>query len=90
MRSSSRTGSRASPLHKGGPNFDVFLQITCGDETDIAVPGETYGFGVVKAAQSRGNFDVLAERGRRALRIHLRDVDAGLVEPAHSLAAALE
>ena len=30
-----------------------------------------YTFGVVKAAQARGDFQVLAERGRRALRVHL-------------------
>ena len=43
------------------------------------MPGQAYSFGVVKAAQARGDFDVLAERGRRLLRVHLpRDVDAGL------------
>jgi hypothetical protein len=47
------------------------LQITCDDATDIPVPGQKYTFGVVKAAQARGDFAVLAERNRRALRIHL-------------------
>ena len=38
-----------------------------------------YRFGVVKAAQARGDFDVLAERGRRILRVHLgAHVAAGL------------
>jgi transaldolase/glucose-6-phosphate isomerase len=65
--------------YKGGPNSGVFLQITCDDHADLAVPGHTYSFGVVKAAQARGDFDVLAERGRRALRVHLgADVDPGL------------
>lgn len=65
--------------YKGGPNSGVFLQITCDDATDIAVPQQNYTFGVVKAAQARGDFQVLAERDRRALRIHLsRDVQAGL------------
>ena len=46
---------------------------------DLPVPGQKYTFGVVKAAQARGDFQVLAERGRRALRVHLgEDVDAGL------------
>jgi transaldolase / glucose-6-phosphate isomerase len=49
----------------------VFLQITCDDATDLPVPGQKYTFGVVKAAQARGDFQVLAERGRRALRVHL-------------------
>ena len=57
--------------YKGGPNSGVFLQITCDDAADRAIPGRRYTFGVVKAAQARGDFTVLAERGRRALRVHL-------------------
>ena len=65
--------------YKGGPNSGVFLQITCDDAADLAVPGQTYTFGVVKAAQARGDFAVLAERERRALRVHIgKDVAAGL------------
>ncbi len=65
--------------YKGGPNSGVFLQITCDDAADLPVPGRRYTFGVVKAAQARGDFEVLAERGRRALRVHLGpDVVAGL------------
>lgn len=57
--------------YKGGPNTGVFLQITCADRVDVPVPGQRYTFGLVKAAQARGDFDVLAERKRRALRVHL-------------------
>jgi transaldolase/glucose-6-phosphate isomerase len=65
--------------YKGGPNSGVFLQITADDEADLAVPGQKYSFGVVKAAQARGDFQVLIDRGRRALRIHLgTDVKEGL------------
>ena len=65
--------------YKGGPNTGVVLQITCDDAVDLPVPGQKYTFGVVKAAQARGDFQVLAERGRRALRVHLgKDVRAGL------------
>jgi len=65
--------------YKGGPNSGVFLQITCDDPADIDVPGHSYSFGVVKAAQARGDFDVLAERRRRVLRVHLpADVKQGL------------
>jgi transaldolase/glucose-6-phosphate isomerase len=57
----------------------VFLQITCDDAADLPVPGQTYSFGVVKAAQARGDLQVLTERGRRALRVHLgKDVKEGL------------
>jgi transaldolase/glucose-6-phosphate isomerase len=57
----------------------VFVQITCDDADDLAVPGQRYSFGVVKTAQALGDFQVLQERGRRALRVHLgTDVKAGL------------
>jgi transaldolase / glucose-6-phosphate isomerase len=65
--------------YKGGPNSGVFLQITCDDADDLPVPGKKYTFGIVKAAQARGDFNVLTERGRRALRVHLTgDLTAGL------------
>ena len=65
--------------YKGGPNSGVFLQITCDDASDLAVPGQKYTFAVVKAAQARGDFAVLAERGRRALRVHLgKNLKSGL------------
>jgi transaldolase / glucose-6-phosphate isomerase len=65
--------------YKGGPNSGVFLQLTCDAENDLPVPGHKYTFGVVEAAQARGDFAVLAERQRRALRVHLgSDVAAGL------------
>jgi transaldolase/glucose-6-phosphate isomerase len=65
--------------YKGGGNNGVFLQITSDDEFDLPVPGQKYTFGVVKAAQARGDFQVLLDRGRRALRVHLgADVKKGL------------
>jgi hypothetical protein len=69
--------------YKGGPNSGVFLQITCDDAQDLPVPGQKYTFGVVKAAQARGDFQVLADRKRRALRVHIgSDVKAGLAKLA--------
>ncbi len=65
--------------YKGGGNNGVFLQITSDDEIDIAVPQQKFTFGVVKAAQARGDFQVLLDRERRALRVHITgDVEAGL------------
>ena len=76
--------------YKGGPNSGVFLQITCDDAADLPVPGQKYTFGVVKAAQARGDFQVLAERKRRALRVHLgQDVNAGLDQLAKAITEAL-
>jgi len=65
--------------YKGGANNGVFLQITSDDAEDLAVPNQKYSFGIVKSAQARGDFAVLAERNRRALRVHLSaDVKNGL------------
>jgi glucose-6-phosphate isomerase len=75
--------------YKGGPNSGVFLQVTCDDALELPVPEQKYTFGVVKAAQARGDFQVLAERGRRALRVHLHDVDAGLVTLSDAVKKAL-
>ena len=74
-------------LHKGGANNGVFLQLTA-DEGDLAIPGEPYGFGVLRAAQAAGDFTVLEERGRRVLRVHLgADPDIALAELVSSLPA---
>jgi hypothetical protein len=76
--------------YKGGPNSGVFLQITCDDANDLPVPGQKYTFGIVKAAQARGDFQVLAERGRRALRVHLgSDLESGLKTLAAAINEAL-
>jgi len=76
--------------YKGGGNNGVVLQVTCDDANDLPVPGQKYTFGVVKAAQARGDFSVLSERGRRALRVHLGpDVAAGLKTLAAAISSAL-
>jgi len=75
--------------YKGGPNSGVFLQVTCDDKADLPVPGQKYTFGVVKAAQARGDFTVLVERDRRALRIHLQDVESGLTALHSAIEKAL-
>ena len=77
--------------YKGGPNSGVFLQITTDDANDLAVPTHKYTFSVVKAAQARGDFSVLAERNRRALRVHLgKDTAAALKELKTIVAEALK
>ncbi|EHH69090.1 bifunctional transaldolase/phosoglucose isomerase [Gluconobacter morbifer] len=72
--------------YKGGPDSGVFLQVTATDAADVPVPGHGYSFSVVKAAQARGDFEVLAARGRRALRVH---IDGPLAEGLKSLATAI-
>jgi len=77
--------------YKGGPNSGVFLQITCDDPDDLPVPGQSYTFGIVKEAQARGDFEVLAERGRRAVRAHITgNLDAGLDTLSRAIEQALQ
>jgi transaldolase / glucose-6-phosphate isomerase len=76
--------------YKGGPNTGVFVQVTCDDAVELPVPGRRYTFGVVKAAQARGDFAVLLERHRRAMRAHLgADVRQGLESLCETIAEAL-
>lgn len=76
--------------YKGGPNSGVFLQVTCDDGHDLPVPGQKYTFGTVKAAQARGDLQVLVDRNRRALRVHIgADIDAGLVKLNSAITRAL-
>jgi transaldolase/glucose-6-phosphate isomerase len=66
-------------LHKADGNKGLFIQITHTPESDIPIPGEPYGFGTLVAAQALGDYQALAERGRRLIRFHIKgDVTAGL------------
>jgi transaldolase/glucose-6-phosphate isomerase len=76
--------------YKGGPNSGVFLQVTCDDAQDLPIPGQKYTFGIVKAAQARGDLQVLVDRNRRALRVHIGgDVESGLAKLNSTIAQAL-
>ena len=72
--------------YKGGPNTGVFLQITAEPPEDLPVPGRRYSFGVVEKAQAFGDFNVLCQRGRRALGVHLTgDIQDGLARLAQMI-----
>ncbi|AHI26301.1 binoteal transaldolase/phosoglucose isomerase [Komagataeibacter xylinus E25] len=76
--------------YKGGPNTGVFLQVTCDDDVNLPVPGEKYTFSIVKEAQARGDLEVLGERGRRALRVHIHgNLKSGLEKLAQAIRAAV-
>lgn len=70
--------------YKGGPDSGVFLQITAEDRENLVIPGHRASFGVVKDAQARGDLDVLLERGRRALRVHLKGELAAALKALHA------
>jgi hypothetical protein len=66
-------------LHKGGAANGVFVQLSAEPAEDLTIPGEKFTFGVLEAAQALGDYESLASRGRRALRVSLgADVDAGM------------
>jgi len=66
--------------HKGGPATGVYLQITAAPREDLAIPGRNFTFGDFITAQAGGDAQVLADRGRPVLRLHLTDHDAGLAQ----------
>jgi transaldolase/glucose-6-phosphate isomerase len=76
--------------YKGGPAGGVFLEITRTADPDLAIPDHRATFGVVQVAQAMGDLDVLAERGRAWLRVHIDgDVEAGLAAIGKLIGAAL-
>ena len=64
--------------HKGGPATGVYLQITEDPQQDLDVPGREFTLGQFIAAQAGGDAQVLADKGRPVLRLHLTDHAAGL------------
>jgi len=73
-------------LHKGGPDTGLFLQITCGHEKDIPIPGMPYTFGVVADAQALGDFQALQSLGRDITRIQLsRGDEEDILKLVHEL-----
>ncbi|MGH2727109.1 MAG: bifunctional transaldolase/phosoglucose isomerase, partial [Actinomycetota bacterium] len=77
-------------LHKGGPDTGLFMQITAERDEDVAIPGQPYTFGVLQAAQAAGDFEALAGRGAKIVRLHLtQGVEAGLPVVARMIRDAI-
>jgi glucose-6-phosphate isomerase len=64
--------------HKGGHPNGVFLQITGDNRTDLLIPGLEFSFAQLQRAQAAGDAQVLLERNRPVLRVHLRDRAQGI------------
>jgi transaldolase/glucose-6-phosphate isomerase len=75
--------------YKGGPNTGVFLELSCDHADELDIPGHRISFGAVELAQAMGDFAVLNERGRRALRVHLKDTATGLAALGDAFGKAL-
>ena len=76
-------------LHKGGPDSGVFLQITAGRQVDVEIPDRGYSFGTLIDAQAIGDFESLAARERRRLRLHVSNLSTDLDVAASVLRTAL-
>jgi len=72
--------------HKGGHPQGVFLQLTSAESSDVEIPDRPFTFGTLISAQAAGDANVLAERGRPVLRLHLTDPEAGV----HQLISLLD
>jgi transaldolase/glucose-6-phosphate isomerase len=58
-------------LHKGGRPNGLFIQITGEDKDDLPIPGASYNFSTLRAAQALGDLQALRDAGRRVIRLHL-------------------
>lgn len=63
-------------LHKGGPGSVVCVQVVDEPAADLDVPGHGYSFGALLAAQAAGDLEALRDRGRRAVRVSLDELEA--------------
>jgi transaldolase/glucose-6-phosphate isomerase len=62
-------------LHKGGPDSGLFLQITADPTTDLEIPTQKMRFSVLERGQALGDYEALAARPRRILRLQLNSPD---------------
>ena len=60
-------------LHKGGPDHGLFIQITADSQSEVEIPMQGVSFERLHRAQALGDLEALLGRGRRVIRIHLRD-----------------
>ena len=60
-------------LHKGGPGSGLYLQLTLAHYQELPIPGQQYSFDVLAAAQAIGDYQALANLGRRLVAVNLGD-----------------
>ena len=73
-------------FHKGGQQNGAFLQITGNVKEDIAIPGQSFGFKTLLAAQALGDGKALASRKYPLLRFNLTNRSVGIDELLSALA----
>ena len=57
--------------HKGGPPTGRFLQLVNDPQSDLEIPGESYSFATLVAAESAGDLQTLRDHGLKAERVKL-------------------
>jgi len=78
-------------LHKGGPKTGLFLQIVQDDTRDVPIPGQPFGFSVLKQSQSLGDLQSLTSRRLPVLRVTLgREPAAGWKALAAAVRSAVK
>ncbi len=71
-------------LHKGDGNNGVFIIFSADADHDIQIPGQQYTFGQLCNAQALGDFQALESKGRRVIKLHLKQP---LVESIRKISA---
>ncbi|CAN1535662.1 bifunctional transaldolase/phosoglucose isomerase [Fimbriimonadaceae bacterium] len=66
-------------FHKGGPNVGHFVQLLDQPQDTISIPGQRADWTRFVLAQARGDYEALAEKGRRIVALNLGS------EPAQTL-----
>jgi glucose-6-phosphate isomerase/transaldolase/glucose-6-phosphate isomerase len=78
-------------LHKGGPPTGRFLQLVDDTGRDVEIPGESYSFGTLIAAQAAGDLQTLRAHRLSAQRVKLGgDPVAGVRELTQRVSALLQ
>ena len=72
-------------LHKGDGNNGVFLLLSADPENDITIPGQHYTFGQLCNAQALGDFQALENKGRRVIKLHLKQPVAQAIKKLSEL-----
>lgn len=72
-------------LHKGDGNNGVFLILSADPANDVKIPGQNYTFGQLCNAQALGDFQALENKGRRVIKLHLKQPVAEAVKKLSDL-----
>ncbi|MCH7668309.1 MAG: hypothetical protein IIC71_03770 [Acidobacteria bacterium] len=58
-------------LHKGGPGSGIFVEIVGHAPVDLPIPGRSFSFGELMAAQATADYAALRQRHRRVANVSL-------------------